>query len=39
MDGAVEDLRKLGLKSWWTVTRDRESWKKVLQEAEACSEM
>jgi hypothetical protein len=37
MDGVVEELRKLGVKSWWTAARDRESWKKVLQEAEACS--
>jgi hypothetical protein len=35
MDGVLEDLRKLGFKSWWMVAKDRESWRKVLQEAEA----
>jgi hypothetical protein len=39
MDGVVEDLRKMGVKSWWTVARDRESWKKVLQEAEVRSRL
>jgi hypothetical protein len=37
MDGVVEDLRKSGVKSWWTVARDRESRKKDLQEAKAHS--
>jgi hypothetical protein len=31
----VEDLRKLGIQRWWMVTRDSQSWKRVLQEAEA----
>jgi hypothetical protein len=35
MDGVLEDLRKLGVKSWWMATKDRESWRKVLREAEA----
>jgi len=35
MDGVLEDLRKLGVKSWWMVAKDRESWRKVLREAEA----
>ena len=34
MDGMIEDLRKLGV-SWWTVARNRESWRKNLKEAEA----
>jgi hypothetical protein len=29
MDGAVEDLRKLGVKSWWMITRDREFYRKL----------
>jgi hypothetical protein len=37
MDGFVEDLTKLGVKSWWMLDRDRVSWKRVLQEDEACS--
>jgi hypothetical protein len=35
MDGVLEDLRKLGGKSWRMVAKDRESWRKVLLEAEA----
>jgi hypothetical protein len=35
LDGVLEDLRKLGVKSWWLVARDRESWRKVLREDEA----
>jgi hypothetical protein len=34
-DGVEDDLRKLNFKNWWTVTKDRESWKKILREAEA----
>jgi hypothetical protein len=34
LDGAVEDLRKLGIHGWWMVARDSLSWKKVLQGAE-----
>jgi hypothetical protein len=34
MDGVAEDLRTLGIKSWWRVARDV-SWKKALWEAEA----
>jgi hypothetical protein len=26
---------ELGVKSWWMVAKDRESWRKVLREAEA----
>jgi hypothetical protein len=36
-DGAVEDLRKLGIHGWWMVTRDRLSWKNVLQVIVGCS--
>jgi hypothetical protein len=35
MDGVLEDLRNLGVKSWWMVVKDRESWRKVLREVEA----
>jgi hypothetical protein len=35
MDGVFEDLRKLGVKSWWMVAKYRESWRKVVREAEA----
>jgi hypothetical protein len=34
-DGVEDDLRKLKVKNWWMVTKDRESWKKILREAEA----
>jgi hypothetical protein len=34
MDGVLEDLRSWDLKSWWLVVKDRESWRKVLREAE-----
>jgi hypothetical protein len=30
MDGVLEDLRKLEVKSWWMV-----SWRNILREAEA----
>jgi hypothetical protein len=30
-----DDLRKLNVKNWWTVGKDRESWRKILREAEA----
>jgi hypothetical protein len=30
-----DDPRKLEVKNWWMVTKDRESWKKVLRGAEA----
>jgi hypothetical protein len=34
-DGVEDDLRKLNVKNWWTVAKDRESWKNILWEAEA----
>jgi hypothetical protein len=34
-DGVEDDLRKLNVKNWWTVAKDRESWEKILREAEA----
>jgi hypothetical protein len=27
--------KKINVKNWWTVAKDRESWKKILREAEA----
>jgi hypothetical protein len=35
MDGVLEDLKKTGVKNWWTVAKNRDAWKKVLWEAEA----
>jgi hypothetical protein len=32
--GVEDDLRKLKVKNWWTVAKDRGSWKKILREAE-----
>jgi hypothetical protein len=36
IDGVVEGLRKLGARSWWTVARDRQSWKETVQQAVTC---
>jgi hypothetical protein len=30
-DGVEDDLRKLNVKNWWTVAKDRESWKKIIR--------
>jgi hypothetical protein len=35
MDGVVGGLRKLGIQRLWTVIRDKQSWNRVLQIAEA----
>jgi hypothetical protein len=35
MDGVLEDLRKLGVKTWWVVAKDRKSWRKSFWEAKA----
>jgi hypothetical protein len=38
MHGVVEDVRKLGklgIQRWWIVARDRQLWKRILQEAGA----
>ena len=32
VDRTGEELRKGGIKRWWTVVRDRVSWKKLLRE-------
>jgi hypothetical protein len=34
-DGVEDDLRKLKVKNWWTVAKDRESWTEILRKAEA----
>ena len=34
IDGLVEDLRKLGIKGWWMVAKNREDWTKFLGESE-----
>ncbi|KAJ4438485.1 hypothetical protein ANN_14430 [Periplaneta americana] len=31
MDGVLEDLKKVGIKGWWLVARDRDTWKRVLR--------
>jgi hypothetical protein len=33
--GVLDGIKKLGVKNWWTVARDREAWRKVLREAKA----
>jgi hypothetical protein len=35
MDDVLEDLRKLGVRNWWMVAKDRESWRRFLREVEA----
>jgi hypothetical protein len=35
MDDVVEDLKKLGMQRYWMVSRDVQSWKRVLLEVEA----
>jgi hypothetical protein len=37
MDGLEEDLRNVKIKKWWLAARNRESWRKILREAEAHS--
>ena len=27
-----EDLSRLGVKGWWMVARDQESWRRILRE-------
>jgi hypothetical protein len=29
----LEDVKKLGVKNWWTDARDREAWRKIMWEA------
>jgi hypothetical protein len=36
MDGA-EDSRKMKIKNWWSAARNRESWRKIMTEAEVHS--
>ena len=35
IEGVVEDLKKLGVKSWWTAARNSEPWRRILEKAEA----
>jgi hypothetical protein len=37
MGGIDEDLRKMKIKNWWSATRNRESWRKIVRKAEAHS--
>ncbi|PSN31964.1 hypothetical protein C0J52_27625 [Blattella germanica] len=30
LDGLLEDLRSLGVKVWWRMTRDRSAWRRIL---------
>jgi hypothetical protein len=39
MDGVLEDMIKLGVKSWWMFAKDRKSWRKVPSEAVAHIEL
>ena len=32
MDIVKEDLRKLGVKNWWTFAKDRDAWKGTPRE-------
>ncbi|KAJ4428576.1 hypothetical protein ANN_24620 [Periplaneta americana] len=34
-DCIMKDIRKLEVKNWWTVAKDRDSWRRILKEAEA----
>ena len=34
-DCITRDIKKLGVRNWWTVAKDRDSWRRILKEAEA----
>ena len=34
LDGVVEDTRRTGVKQWWMVAKNRESWRRILREGE-----
>jgi hypothetical protein len=35
IDGVSDDIKKLAVKNWWTVARNREAWRNFLREAKA----
>lgn len=37
MDCVMDDIKRLGVKNWWTVAKDRDRWRRILKEAEARS--
>ncbi|KAJ4439302.1 hypothetical protein ANN_07424 [Periplaneta americana] len=37
MDCVMDDIKRLGVKNWWTVAEDRDRWRRILKEAEARS--
>ena len=34
VNGVLEDIKKLGAKNWWRVSRNGEAWRSVLRKAE-----
>jgi hypothetical protein len=34
IDGVFEDIKKMKVKNWWIVARDRKAWREVLRKAE-----
>ncbi|KAJ4439138.1 hypothetical protein ANN_15095 [Periplaneta americana] len=37
MDCVMDDIKRLGVKNWWTVAKDRDRWRRILKEAETRS--
>ncbi|KAJ4434817.1 hypothetical protein ANN_23388 [Periplaneta americana] len=37
MDCVMNDIKRLGVKNWWTVAKDRDRWRRILKEVEARS--
>ena len=35
LNGVREDLRKLDVKNWWTVAKDKDGWGRIPTEADA----
>ena len=33
IDGVNGDTKRLGIRNWWTVSMDRQGWRKILEEA------
>ena len=30
VDGVLQDMKKLGVKNWWTVSKDKEAWNRFF---------